>query len=157
MFSSASMQFSHWIPISCNSTVYMYIPVLDWYGMEFFGKVPYTGRTQAGMVKKSIPDQHWYVCTSLHLSSNIYIWICAKCADGFSVSFLGKANDDFWEELGHWVGTNSKSASHVLSEAGITSLRLTDHSASSRDWHHYFVLTLSNLWPMNFPSLNGSL
>jgi hypothetical protein len=24
----------------------------------------------------------------------IYIWICAKCADGFSVSFLGKANDD---------------------------------------------------------------
>lgn len=52
----------------------MYIPVLDWYGMEFLGKVPYTGRTQAGMVKKSIPDQHWYVCTSLHLSCNIYIY-----------------------------------------------------------------------------------
>jgi hypothetical protein len=68
----------------------MYIPVLVWYGMEFFGKVPYTGRTQAGMVKKSIPD---YVPLSIyHL---IYIWISAKCADGFSVSFLGKANDDF--------------------------------------------------------------
>jgi hypothetical protein len=33
------------------------------------------------------------------LSSNIYLNVC-KCADGFSVSFLGKANDDFMKKLG---------------------------------------------------------